>query len=205
MKPDLWIARLPDEAHAAGEFPPCDEQEPLELLDLRITGATSVTDQLFQRPELVNVVLDRCDIAGFTGREGRAERVLVTDSRLRGVTWVNGVLQDVILDGLTGEEVSLRFSTLRRVTLRDCRLPGLDLTEVTLDDVRLERCTLPGAQFNGTRVKSLRIEGCDLSGATGVAALAGASIHPDDLLALAPSLAEAVGMSVTADGVSVRD
>ena len=100
---------------------------------------------------------------------------------------------------MTGSEVSLRFSTLRRVTLRDCALQGLDFTETKFEEVRFERCDLIGAQFNGAKVQSLRIEGCDLAGATGVAALAGASIHPDDLLALAPSLAEAVGMTVSAE------
>ncbi|HET7309824.1 MAG TPA: pentapeptide repeat-containing protein [Mycobacteriales bacterium] len=199
MKPAGWTARLPGADAAVGEFPPWDPEDQLELRDLRVVDTSAVSGEVAERPELVNVVLDRCDIAGFSGRDGRADRVVVTGSRLRGVTWVNGVVQDVLLDGVTGEEVSLRFSTLRRLTLRDCVLPGLDFTEVTFDDVRLERCALQGAQFNGAKVKSLRIEGCDLSGATGVAALTGASVHPDDLLALAPSLAEAVGMRVRAE------
>ena len=199
MKPAAWITRLPGEDAAVSDFPERDPLDQLDLRDVRIAGASAVSDELAERPELVNVVLERCDIAGFTGRDGRAERVVINESRLRGVTWVNGVLQDVVLEGVTGEEVSLRFSTLRRVTLRDCTLPGLDLTEAKLDAVRLERCSLPRAQFNGAKVKSLRIEGCDLSGAAGAAALAGASIHPDDLLTLAPSLAEALGMTVSAE------
>ena len=199
MKPAPWLARLPGESEAVDAFPDRDPLDQLELADLRVVDASVAFAELAERPELVNVVLERCDIAGFTGRDGRADRVLITGSRLRGVTWVNGVLQDVVLDGVTGDEVSLRFSTLRRVVFRDCTLPGLDLTEVTLDDVRLERCSLPRAQLNGATVKSLRIEGCDLTGVTGAASLAGASIHPDDLLALAPSLAEAIGMIVAGD------
>jgi uncharacterized protein YjbI with pentapeptide repeats len=199
MKPAPWIARLPGNDAAVSEFPALDPEDPLEMHDLRIVDASSVSDGVAERPELVNVVLERCDVAGFLGRNGRAERVAIVGSRLRGVTWVNGMVQDVLLDGVTGEELSLRFSTLRRVTLRDCVLPGLDLTEATLDEVRLERCSLPNVQFKGAKLKSLRIEGCDLSGATGAAALAGASIHPDDLLTLAPALAEAIGMKVRAD------
>ena len=205
MKPPAWLTRLPGADAAMSTFPARDADEELDLHDVRVVDAATASGALAERPELVNVVLERCDVAGFTGRDGRAERVLVSGSRLRGVTWVNGVLQDVVLEGVTGDDVSLRFSVLRRVTMRDCVLPGLDLTEVKLEDVRLERCTLRGAQLNGAKVKSLRIEGCDLSGVTGAAALAGASIHPDDLLALAPSLAEALGMTVSADGVSVHD
>lgn len=199
MKAAPWTSRLPHGDAAVDRFPECDPLDPLELTDLRVVGASAVADELAERPELVNVVLERCDIAGFTGRDGRAERVVIRGSRLRGVTWVNGVLQDVELEGVTGDDVSLRFSTLRRVTMRDCTLPGLDLTETTLDDVRLEGCSLPRAQLHGATVKSLRIEGCDLTGVTGAGALSGASIHPDDLLALAPSLADALGLTVTAD------
>lgn len=199
MKPAPWTSRLPGADETLGAFPPWDPEDQLELRDVRIADAAAASPEVAERPELVNVVLERCDIAGFTGRDGRADRVAINGSRLRGVTWVNGVLQDVVFDGVVGSEVSLRFSTLRRVTLRDCELPGLDLTEVTLEDVRLERCSLPRAQLNGAKVKSLRIEGCDLSGLTGAAALAGASVHPDDLLSLAPSLAEAFGMTVVGD------
>jgi len=199
MKPASWVERLPAAAGALTEFPAWEPDEPLELRDLRIVDAACASGELVERPEIVNVVLERCDVAGFTGRDGRAERLQIAGSRLRGVTWVNGVLQDVVLDGVTGEEVSLRFSTLRRVTLRDCVLPGLDLTEAKLEEVRLERCTLTRAQLNGAKVKTLRIEGCDLTGVTGASALAGASIHPDDLLALAPSLAEAMRMTVSAE------
>jgi len=60
--------------------------------------------------------------------------------------------------------------------------------------VRLERCVLTGARFHRAKVKELRIEGCDLTGCSGAEALAGASVHPDDLAQLAPSLAAAVGI-----------
>lgn len=200
MKGGSWLNRLPEEESAVDGFPVCEPGEPVDLRDTRVVGAVAMSGEVSERPEVVNVVVERCDVAGFTGRDGRAERLVVSASRLRGVTWVNGIVQDAVLDGVIGDGISLRFSTLRRVTFRDCVLPGLDLTETKLEEVRFERCALPRAQLNGAKVKSLRIEGCDLAGATGVAALAGASIHPDDLLALAPSLAEAIGMRVSVEG-----
>ena len=190
-----WIDQLPAESAAVEEFPDVAADE-VELRDVAVVRARLSRGNLVSKPELVNVRLRDVDVAGFAAREGRADRVLVDAGRLRGVVWANGVLRDVELRGVRGDDLSVRFSTLRRVVFRDCELAGLDLTESVLDDVRFERCRLPGVRFHRAQVKTLRIEGCDLAGASGVEALAGASVHPDDLLGLAPSMAAALGLTV---------
>lgn len=196
MAAPAWQNALPSTDDALSTFPDCSDDDQFELIESRIVGASSATAAFHERPEIVNVALDRCDVTGFGATAGRADRVQITDSRLRAFTWANGMVQDVELSGVAGAEVTFRFSTLRRVTFRDCELPGLDFTEVTFDDVRLERCNLAGAQFDKARVKALRIEGCDLTGCSGAGALGGASVHPDDLIALAPSMAGALGIKV---------
>lgn len=195
MPDPKWYAGLPPPATAVGVFPACDDDE-LDLHQQRIVGAGWATPLVMTRPEIVDVVLSGCDVAGLVSRDGRAARVLIEQSRLRGVTWANGMVEDVVVDGITAADLSVRFSTLRRVVFRDCSLPGLDLTETSLDDVRFERCALTRVQWDHARVKQLRIEGCDLTGCTGADALRGASIHPDDLLTLAPSLAVALGITL---------
>lgn len=192
-----WIEELREESESAA-FPPCGD-DGIEVRDLAVGGAMFTLDEVAEKPELVNVRLRDCDIAGFVARGGRADRLLIEAGRLRGVTWASGLLRDIELRDVVGSELCLRFSTLRRVIFRDCQLPGVDLTEAVLDDVRFERCLLRGAQLHRMQVKSLRIEGCDLSGASGVEALAGASIHPDDVLVLAPSMALALGLKLESD------
>jgi uncharacterized protein YjbI with pentapeptide repeats len=188
-----WVAQLPSDA--VHGFPPLSD-ETLDLRDLRVADASATATAVLDNAEIVDVALERCDIAGVVVFNGRVERLHVSGSRLRGVTWGAGMVQDVVLESTTGGDVSLRSSTLRRVTFRDCVLPGLDLTEVTFDQVRLEHCTLTGATFHRAKVKQLRIEGCDLTGCSGAEALSGASVHPDDLLYLAPSLAAALGITL---------
>lgn len=197
--PPSWIAQLPAVEAAVSAFPLCADGEPFELCDLRVADAAGGSLQVLSRPELVNVALDRCDVAGFVAREGRAARLALAQSRVRGLSWVAGIVQDAVLDGVTGTDVSLRFSQLRRVLFRDCALPGIDLTEVSFDAVRFERCDLRGAQFDGVRVRELRIEHCDLAGASGISALAGASVHPDDLVSVTTALAEALGLIVESE------
>jgi uncharacterized protein YjbI with pentapeptide repeats len=112
------------------------------------------------------------------------------------VAWVGGVIRDLTLDGVTGQDVSCRFSTMRVVTLRDCQLPEADFTEVEFDQVLMERCDLRAAKFDHAKVKSLRIAGCNLAGASGAIDLRGASMDLDDVLSLAPSLARDVGITI---------
>jgi uncharacterized protein YjbI with pentapeptide repeats len=194
-----WTEQLPAASGALDGFPPCGE-DGIDLRDLAVAGASFSLDEVAEKPELVNLLLRHCDVAGFVARDGRADRVLVDGGRLRGVTWTRGVLRDVELRDIEAGDFSLRFSTLRRVVFRDCVIPEIDLTEAVLDDVRFERCRLPGAQFHRAQVKSLRFEGCDLSGSSGVDALTGASIHPDDALSLATGMAAALGIRVEGGG-----
>jgi uncharacterized protein YjbI with pentapeptide repeats len=191
-----WVVALPSGGTPTEAFPPCAETDAFELVDVEITGAAVAEAVVLDRPELVDVTLDGCDVAGLVARSGRVNRMLVRSSRLRAVTWVDGMVQDATFEAVTTVDVSFRFSTLRRVVLRDCALPGLDLTEAVFDKVLLQRCDLRGARFDGSTVKALRIEGCDLTGCTGAGSLAGASLDPDDLLSLGPSMATALGLTV---------
>src|SRR3954451_8170838 len=188
-----WVGQLP--SASVREFPALDD-DVLDLHEARVVDASASVAGILENAEIVNVAMERCDIAGVVAHNGRMDRVFISGSRLRGVTWAAGMVQDAMVVATTGGDLSLRFSTLRRVTFRDCVLPELDFTEVTFDQVRLEHCVLTGARFHGATVKSLRIEGCDLTGCTGAEALSGASVAPGDLLQLAPSLAAALGITL---------
>lgn len=170
--------------------------DPVELHEQKWQGARLGPVELPPNSEAVDLVLDGCDVIGILAEQSRLERVAIRDSRLRGVTWAGGVIRDVTLDAVSGADVSVRFSTLRAVTVRDADLPGIDFTNAQFDEVRLERCNLRGAVFDHAQVKALRIESCDLAGATGVLALRGASMDLDDVLSLAPSLAREVGITI---------
>jgi uncharacterized protein YjbI with pentapeptide repeats len=170
--------------------------EPVELIDKQWHGKRLGPADFAANSELVDLTLTECDVVGVLADKSRLERVSITNSRLRGTCWAGGVVRGVVLDNVTGADVSFRFSTLRSVTIRDSQIPGLDLTNVEFEEVRLVRCSLPRAAFDHARVKSLRIESCDLAGATGVINLRGASMDLDDVLSIAPSLARESGIHV---------
>jgi uncharacterized protein YjbI with pentapeptide repeats len=170
--------------------------EPIELSERTWHGERLGPVDFAASSELVELTLTECDVVGVLADKSRLERVSITDSRLRGTSWAGGVVRGVVLDNVTGTDVSFRFSTLRSVTIRDSRIPELDFTNVEFEQVVLQRCSLPGAVFDHARVKSLRIEACDLAGATGIINLRGASMDLEGVLSVAPDLARELGIQV---------
>lgn len=198
MRAVEWLVRLPDESLPATGLPACppEPDEPVELAGLSASEGRIESVVLPAGSSLSNLTLRDVDIAGLTAVSARAERVLLSRCRLRGVTWSGGSLQDATVADVTALDSSLRFSVLRRVTFRNCLLPGIDFTETVFDRVLMDGCQLRGARFDHATVQSLRVQGCDLSDVTGTGSLAGASVHPDDLISLGPSLASALGVVV---------
>lgn len=170
--------------------------EPVDLHDRAFRGERIGPAELGANSEVVEVSIEDCDVVGVIAEKSRLERVRVTGSRLRGVSWAGGVIRGVTLDAVGTADLSCRFSTLRAVTIRDSQLPGADFTEVVFDDVTFEHCDLRGARFDHAKVKGLRVAGCNLAGASGGVALRGASMDLDDVLSLAPSLAREIGITI---------
>lgn len=167
--------------------------DPLELDDVAFTGERLLGLEL-DRPQLVDVTVDGCDLTGIVMSAYAVRRARVSRTRIRECLWGGGIMQDVTFEECPSEQLSLRFSTLQRVTFTDCTLVGADFYGVTFDKVAFERCDLSGAQFDGATVKSLTLTACTMLGVTGALSLRGAVVDLDDLPSLAPSLAREAGL-----------
>ncbi len=148
------------------------------------------------RPELVDVRLEDCDVSGVLARDFIARRVELRNTRLRGVTFANGQYDDGRFEDCTTSELSLRFSRLRRVVFRNCDLSGIDFYRSGFDHVTIDHCDLRRANFDGATVGCLTITDCDLSGVTGALSLKGAQLDASDLPSLAVSLAREAGIDI---------
>lgn len=149
------------------------------------------------RPQLVDLRFDECDLSAIEATGFGMRRIAMRGSRLRGVALSKGQFDDGLLVDCTTDEFSMRFSTLRNVTFRNCDLTGADFYQATFDHVTFEDCRLRTARFHAATIKCLRITGCDLSGLAGALDLKGAQIAVDDLQSLAPSLAGEAGIELT--------
>jgi uncharacterized protein YjbI with pentapeptide repeats len=149
------------------------------------------------RPQLVDLRLDECDLSGITATGFGMRRVAMRGTRLRGVALSKGQYDDGLLEDCTTDEFSMRFSGLRNVTFRNCDLSGADFYQASFEHVTFEGCRLRMARFHAATIKCLRITNCDMSGLAGALDLKGAVIDVDDLASLAPSLAGEVGIELT--------
>lgn len=175
-------------AEAPGD---CDD----DIHDLWLKAARVLELEL-DRPELLDVRLEDCDISGVTATGFIARRMELRRTRIRGVTLVKGQYDDGFIEGCMTSDLSLRFSRLRRVVFRDCDLSGADFYNASFDHVTFDGCDLQRARFDAAIVKCLAITNCNLAGVSGVSGLKGAQLDASDLPNLAQSLAADAGILI---------
>jgi uncharacterized protein YjbI with pentapeptide repeats len=173
--------------------PPVDCDD--DIHDLWLKDARVLELEL-DRPEILDVRLEDCDISAVTATGFIARRMHLRNTRLRGVTLVKGQYDDGLIEDCATNDLSLRFSRLRRVVFRDCDLSGADFYNATFYHVTFDDCNLQRARFDAAIVNCLAITNCDLTAINGVAGLKGAQLDASDLPNLAQSLATDAGILI---------
>jgi uncharacterized protein YjbI with pentapeptide repeats len=121
----------------------------------------------------------------------------INGSLLAGVQMFDSALRRVTLYGCKLDSVNLRGSKLQEVTFVDCQLKHVDFSGATLTGV-----TFAGCQLEGVTLERCKLKKVDFSAATqldlaaGYEALSGATISTNQLMDLAPALAQTFGISI---------
>ena len=89
-----------------------------------------------------------------------------------------------------------RFTRFDGVVFDRCNLSRADFQNADLSGVRFTGCDLTGAQFSQAKMDGTRFAGCELDGIGGVTSFRGATVTGNDLLALAHTLAAALGITI---------
>jgi uncharacterized protein YjbI with pentapeptide repeats len=116
---------------------------------------------------------------------------------LAGVEAFGAVLRRVVFRRCKFDSVNLRTVELRDVVFEDCVLRDVDFGAAKLTDV-----AFPGSSLERIRLGRAALKRADLRGTTaldladGYYALRGAIIGTEQLMALAPALADALGITV---------
>ncbi|MFE5210934.1 pentapeptide repeat-containing protein [Streptomyces sp. NPDC056600] len=181
-------------------------------------------DREFQEPRAGGARFVECAFTSVAFEGGRMRRARFNDVWCHTVRWVGTDLAEsswmdaTVLSGMLAG-VQVFGATLRRVTFSHCKLDSVNWRSAALREVRFEDCLLrdvdfgeatlkdvsfPGTVLDGVRLRGARLSGVDLRGAAslgiadGVEALRGATIDQGQLLDLAPSFAQALGVTVAA-------
>jgi hypothetical protein len=148
------------------------------------------------RAVISDAVFQGCDFANLRARECSLVRVSLAGSRMTGLSWVQGSLREARFEGCRMDLASFRFSVMKNVVFSGCKLMQADFQEADLRGARFERCDLTAAQFSKAQMDGARFSDCVLDGLGGVISLRGSVVTSRDALALAYTLASALGITI---------
>jgi uncharacterized protein YjbI with pentapeptide repeats len=138
--------------------------------------------------------LARCDLSNLASREGTMRRSRILECRMTGFSWAEGLLEDTTFRACALDLAAFRFTRMKRVTFEDCVLRDADFQDGQLESVRFSACDLTAAGFSSARCRDVELRRCKLDDLRGVGGLRGAGVEWDDIIALAPTFAAALGI-----------
>jgi uncharacterized protein YjbI with pentapeptide repeats len=151
---------------------------------------------VLDRVRAADSVFHGCDFANLRASRGSLVRVAFTGSRMTGMAWADGILREVTFADCRMDMAAFRFTTFKHVVFSDCKLMQADFHEADLREARFERCDLSGAQFLNAQMEGTHLSDCALDGAGGVTSFRGATVSSTDVLGLAYTLANALGIRI---------
>jgi uncharacterized protein YjbI with pentapeptide repeats len=169
-----------------------------EALGVRVVGALHA-GECFTKARLVDVELERCDLSGCDFSESHWQRVTLVDCRCSAVDLGQSVLRDVTFRGCRMEDANLRLTKLSHVGFYSCSVAGADFAGAQLERIAFPECDLRGVEMRQVRCTDVDLRGARVEGMKGIASLHGATIGVDQLVPMAPALAQALGINVRRD------
>jgi uncharacterized protein YjbI with pentapeptide repeats len=141
---------------------------------------------------------ERCDLSGAVLDGALLTRVAFTGCRMSGVVLSGATLQDVHLRECRADMANLRMARADFLVIEDSSLREAEFYQAAFARSALLGCDLHRANFQDCFMTDVDLHDSSLDDVRGALALRGASISPEQLVALAPSLVAAAGISVTA-------
>ncbi len=147
--------------------------------------------------ELTDVELRGCDLANLRAApQSGWIRVRATNCRMTGLTFTDGVLRDVSLQGCRIDLASFGGARLQRVSFEECDLSQTDFLEAQLEGVRFTDCTMTATDLRGAKLHRCELRSNRLEQLRGVDRLRGTAMPWVDIVGAAGLWAQALGISV---------
>lgn len=145
---------------------------------------------------VVGSVLDGVEVVALTAPESSWWNVEVQQSRIGSAELYDAVLRNVHFVRCKLGFVNLRGANLTDVAFTDCIIEDLDLMRATASRVAFNGTRIARLELSGSKLEDVDLRGARLAGIGSLDGLRGATITLDQLLDLAPALAESLGIKV---------
>jgi uncharacterized protein YjbI with pentapeptide repeats len=156
----------------------------------------SARDLRMRSASFVDTTLERVDTPVLGAASVSFRDVVVRDSRLGSAELYDATWQSVHFTGCRLGYLNLRSARITDLLFTDCTIDELDLSSATVArmafrDTSVRALTLHGARLTDTDLRTL-----DPGRIDGIEGLRGASLSLDQVQALAPAFAQALGIHV---------
>jgi uncharacterized protein YjbI with pentapeptide repeats len=146
--------------------------------------------------QFTDVVGDRIDAANGDWGGAQIRRTLFSDARLTGLSFAEARIEDVSFKGCRLDYANFRHSAIEQVSFEDCVLTGADFQGASISATLFSGCKLLEADFSKADLSLVDLRGSELALAGSVLGLGGAIIDPLQLMELAQTLAQELGITV---------
>jgi hypothetical protein len=167
-----------------------DGADGARLVDADLSGAR------LRGVRLLDVVIERGNLANAVAQEGTARRIVVSGARLTGLQWTRGTIGDEVFRDCRIDLATFAGTTFERVVFEGCRLAQTEFREALLRSVRFDHCDLTDADLTGLRLDGCELRSCTLDGVVALERLRGAAMPWADIVGHAGELAAALGIRV---------
>ena len=155
-----------------------------------------VAELVLDRARLIDSRLTEPDVTHLRGADSMWRSLEVVGGRIGAVELPGAVWDAVSVAGAQLGYVNLRDSTLTDVALRDCRIQTLDLAGATARRVSVQGCVIDELVVTRAELDQVDLRGARVDRIEGVASMAGAILSAEQLLDVAPALAQAAGITI---------
>ncbi|HYH31186.1 MAG TPA: pentapeptide repeat-containing protein [Pseudonocardia sp.] len=178
-----------------------DVRVPEHVADLRVQESRWVGANLggvrFTGLQCRDTEFVRCDLSGAVLDGAVLTRVVFTGCRLTGTVLDGAQLTDVRIADSAADLLGLRMARARFLLVEGTGLHGADLYEFDGEHCAFLGCDLGEASVDAARLVETDLHGSTLEDVRGALSLRGARISPDQIVPLAATLLDALGIQVT--------
>ncbi|MFZ1153354.1 MAG: pentapeptide repeat-containing protein [Solirubrobacteraceae bacterium] len=154
--------------------------------------------------QLIDVLGERVNAANGDWGGAQIRRTLFSDARLTGLSFAEARMEDVSFKGCRLDYANFRHSAIEQVSFEDCVLTGADFQGARINATLFSGCQLQEADFSKADLSLVDLRGSELALAGSVLGLGGAIIDPLQLMELAQTLAQELGITVEDADLSQR-
>lgn len=172
-----------------------------KVLDNAVYDEADIKNQILdgknlEKVSFIDSVINGGSWAAAEMTESLLRRTIIKGARMSGLIAHTLVAENVEFIGCKLDMVNFRGSKIKNVVFTDCVLAEADLQGSTLTNVRFNNCDINRLNVNSCTFNNVDMRSSKFVDLLGASALHNVTMSREQLIALAPILAQAIGIKV---------